>query len=136
MSDHIRSVSYHHLPSSFETFGIQCESGWLPLIRPLIDYIDSYNQHKPESEQIIILQIKQKFGGLSFHTNFTDETLERMIEQVQQKSLHVCEKCGSTEQVDGIFIKIQGKTVLPRVKTLCIRCAETDVQTPPVSKPD
>ncbi|HFC8543086.1 TPA: hypothetical protein ACFP4Q_001209 [Neisseria weaveri] len=136
MSNPIQPMPCNHLPSSFETFSIQCESGWLPLIRPLIDYIDSYNQHKPESEHIIILQIKQKFGGLSFHTNFTDETLERMIEQAQQKSLHVCEKCGSTEQVDGIFIKIQGKAVLPRVKTLCVRCAEADGQTQSVSKTD
>ncbi len=91
----MREIESDSLPTAFETFGIECGKGWLPLIDPLVDYIAAYNRDKPQEEHIHIRQIKQKLGGLRFYTNFTDETLKHLIKQAANKSFHICEQCGA-----------------------------------------
>lgn len=61
-----------------------------------------------------ILQIKEKWGGLRFYVDADMETLH-FIDEMEEKSLTVCERCGE-------FGKLRrGGWVL----TLCDKCNES-----------
>ena len=76
----------------YELFGIECREGWKHLYQPLIDYVKEYN--KTHEEKMEIHQIKEKFGGLRFYTNFCDDKLRDMIRDAEEKSFNTCEDCG------------------------------------------
>lgn len=79
--------------------------GWKPLIEPLIAAANA--------EGSKIVQIKEKFGGLRFYVDSPSQWLQQMIDEAENKSFHVCEKCGK----DG---KLQ--TDRSWLKTLCEEC--------------
>lgn len=82
------------LKEPYELFGIECGEGWKDLYQPIIDYINSFNKDKKDEEQIHILQIKEKFGGLRFYTDKYTEKLRDMIRVAEAKSYNTCEICG------------------------------------------
>lgn len=86
----------------FELFGIECESGWKKLYEPIIEYIVEYNKTH-EDNPIKIHQIKEKFGGLRFYTNYYTEELDRMIDKAEDESYNVCEICG--KHIDQPIVK-------------------------------
>ena len=86
----------------FELFGIECESGWKKLYEPIIEYIIEYNKTH-EDNPIKIHQIKEKFGGLRFYTNYCTEELDRMIDKAEDESYNVCEICG--KHIDQPIVK-------------------------------
>ena len=69
----------------YELFGIECGDGWKQLYQPIIDYIDEYNKTHND-KPIEIHQIKEKFGGLCFYTNFKTDELRSMIEDAEWKA--------------------------------------------------
>lgn len=79
-------------------FGISCGDGWYWLLDNLMDSILHYcrNNKKP---LINILQIKEKFGGLRFYFNGGDDIIHGMVWFAEHLSYHVCEYCGTTENV-------------------------------------
>lgn len=87
------------IPHPFELFGIECNIGWKKLLKPLFDYITDYNNGKNEEEKIKVLQVKEKFGGLRFYTNFGTKELYDMIDEAEEKSYNICELCGSENEV-------------------------------------
>ena len=60
--------------------------GWDKIVDPLIKYCEDNN--------IRILQIKEKFGGLRFYTETNTEKLDELIRQAEEKCSHTCEECG------------------------------------------
>lgn len=66
-------------PTPFELFHVECGKGWDKLIKPLFDYIESYNQNKNDEDKIQVLQVKEKFGGLRFYVNIEPQELTEMI---------------------------------------------------------
>ena len=85
-------------PEPFEEYGIECEHGWDELLKPLFDYIEKFNKENPGNE-IIISQVKEKFGGLRFYVDNSTPELDKMIEEACADSFNVCETCGSRENV-------------------------------------
>lgn len=80
----------------YELFGIECGDGWKPLYEPIMKYIEEYNSNKEnEEEKIKVFQIKEKYGGLRFYTNFGNKELFDMIDDAEEKSFHTCERCGA-----------------------------------------
>lgn len=79
------------LPTSFETFGIQCGPGWKSLYEPLIEQC--------KKKAIVVRQIKEKFGGLRFYIVQHDSELQKAINQACRDSFHMCEKCGNPGQL-------------------------------------
>lgn len=79
--------------------------GWGDLVEEAWRYCDENN--------IAIYQIKEKFGGLRFYTEYQDITLGDIIDRIENKSFEICEVCG--------------KKGYPReggwIKTLCDECA-------------
>lgn len=100
------------LMTPWELFGVECGSGWNKLIMPLFEYIEQYNKDKDDDHKIVVLQCKEKFGGLRFYTNFTDKTLGEMIDKAEDESYEICEWCGEKGKLrdDGWMI------------TLCDKC--------------
>jgi hypothetical protein len=86
-----------HTP--FELFGMECASGWNHLIKPLFEYIEQYNQDKEDDKKIVVTQVKEKFGGLRFYTNFATQELHDMISKAEEESYETCEFCGTKENV-------------------------------------
>lgn len=103
------------MKTPFELFNIECGKGWESLYKPIFEYIENYNQDKTEEEQIIVTQVKEKFGGLRFYVNYhTDELLE-MINNAEDESYLICETCGSKENV--------GQTG-GWIETICYNCVK------------
>lgn len=77
----------------YELFGVECGEGWKHLYEPITEYIENYNKTH-EDEPIEIHQIKEKFGGLRYYTNFCTEELRKMIDKAEKESFKTCEVCG------------------------------------------
>jgi hypothetical protein len=74
--------------------------------------IEALNQQADEKEQVVLMQAKEKFGGLRFYVDrYTDE-VGKLISQAEDASWKVCEECG----VDGTLRKEGWWSVL------CDRC--------------
>lgn len=87
------------IPVPFQLFGVECEKGWYPLIQPVIDYIDKFNEGKSEEEKIYITQIKEKYGTLRIYVSYGTDELFNMIDKAEEESAHTCEFCGTKENV-------------------------------------
>jgi len=61
-----------------------------------------------------VVQIKEKFGGLRIYTDFTDDKIEKIINDAEEEASRTCEYCGSQE---GATL-FQGAWL----KTLCKEC--------------
>lgn len=84
-----------NLKTPWELFGIECGEGWIPLIEPVLKYIQEYNKGKEEEQQIIVYQIKEKFGALRIEVGNYPEELRNMVEAAENASVTICEKCGA-----------------------------------------
>lgn len=103
------------LKTPFELFNVECGKGWFELLKPIFNYIEEYNKDESNTEKIEVLQVKEKFGGLRFYTNFETDELSKLIEEAEFKADNTCELCGSTEKV--------GKK-LGWITTCCEECAK------------
>lgn len=79
-------------------FGLECEDGWYDLIDELCKDIQTYVVSE-NKKQPIITQLKEKFGGLRFYCSNKDDYILKRIKEAEEKSLTICEICGSPEGV-------------------------------------
>lgn len=79
-------------------WGFECGNGWYWLIDQLCDSIQNYIDSN-KKEQTEVVQVKEKFGTLSFYTYNSDDLIQGMIWLAELMSANVCEVCGSTEEV-------------------------------------
>jgi len=82
-------------------WGIDTDEGWFFLLDQLCNSIQSYidlNEHL-KIPQVEAVQVKEKFGALCFYTNGGDNRIDGMIQLAENMSYHICEKCGTTENV-------------------------------------
>lgn len=93
---------------------IECGDGWFWLIDNLCHKIDQINNSLSSNQGIYSSQIKEKFGGLRFYTNYSNEKIDDFIKFAEFLSYKICEKCGSTQNVT------QNKKGW--IKTLCKNC--------------
>lgn len=97
-------------------YGLECGEGWFDLIDTLCGsiqhYIDSNertnkyiienNKKNPEkakqllpTRQVVVHQIKEKFGGLRFYVNHQNEYVSGLIAGITSMSYKTCEYCGA-----------------------------------------
>jgi hypothetical protein len=92
--------------------GVAVESGWWPIIESLCaniqSHIDWRNRQREELlkdnpyghkipdhvEQVVVAQIKEKFGGLRFYYDGGDEQIFGMVRMAEAWADHSCEQCG------------------------------------------
>jgi long-subunit acyl-CoA synthetase (AMP-forming) len=85
-------------------FGFECGDGWYMLLEQLLHSIEwhldpEHSWPKKERIPLHIQQIKEKFGGLRFYYSGGDELIRGMVNFAESLSYHICEHCGSTNNV-------------------------------------
>ena len=60
------------LRTSGEAFGFECGSGWFDLINQLCHEISEILQSSEKQIWPVVVQVKEKFGGLRFYIHTTD----------------------------------------------------------------
>lgn len=107
-------------------WGISTQNGWFFLLNNLcgiIQYhIDNHNKFiksgyiKEEIiPQVIVAQIKSKFGGLRFYYDGGDKQIRAYVDMAEYMSYTICEECGVMNQCVG---ETKGW-----IEHICIKCA-------------
>lgn len=66
--------------------------GWRPIISPVLERL--------ESDGIVIIQVKEKFGGLRIYVGPASDFHYSLIEEAAQKCAKTCERCGEPGALD------------------------------------
>lgn len=102
-------------------YGIACGDGWYTLIDTMCGNIknqmENANRNKPEEEHIVCeaTQVKEKWGGLRFYVQGSDDYIDGIIDLAESMSYRICSECGnqSTPQKNRGWIH-----------TMCDSCKE------------
>jgi len=90
--------------------GVEVDAGWWPIIESLcfniqshIDWWNTNHETRPVVEQVVVEQIKEKFGGLRFYYQGGDDYISGLDALAESWAAVTCEKCGSpgSLRVDG-----------------------------------
>lgn len=84
--------------------GFAVGAGWWPIIESLCSQIQhhidwqneqaiKYQRGQPIA-QVVVEQIKEKFGGLRFYYQGGDDTIDGMVRMAESWAGHSCEECG------------------------------------------
>lgn len=103
-----RRLSTNH---SCMSYGFMCEDGWYNIIKKLSLQLSEYSKRFHLS--LRVTQVKEKFGGLRFYVNHTDDYINRRISEAMSISFNTCEVCGSNDRV-----KLCGRSY---VQSLCFK---------------
>ena len=76
-------------------FGFSCGDGWFNIIDKLCECIQQYINNNDNVSQVIVTQVKEKFGGLRFYVSNSDEIIDGMIWLSEHLSYSTCEECGA-----------------------------------------
>jgi hypothetical protein len=85
--------------------GFCVDKGWWPIVEALCEQIHHHIKFKNEQrdrwnrgdgcEQVVVMQIKEKFGGLRFYYDGGDDAIAGMVRIAEAWADHTCETCGS-----------------------------------------
>lgn len=82
--------------------GVCTGAGWWPIIETLCANIQSYtdwqnknHEKHPVVPQVVVAQIKEKFGGLRFYYDGGDDKIQGMVTMAEAWAGHHCETCGN-----------------------------------------
>lgn len=103
--------------------GFAVGAGWWPILESLCSNIQHHIDWKEKQgnpvAQVVVEQIKEKFGGLRFYYQGGDEQIHGMVRMAEAWAGRSCEECGSPGTSGG-----KGW-----IKTLCpIHRAEADAR--------
>lgn len=92
--------------------GVFILPGWIPLVDRLCENIQDIVDDT-KGFQVIVDQVKEKFGGLRFYVSFqtadptgkiyekTRENIMDLIDDAETESLKICEYCGEPGKIGG-----------------------------------
>jgi hypothetical protein len=88
--------------------GFAVGEGWWPIIESLCANIQSHTdwwntnrKERPVVEQVVVEQIKEKFGGLRFYYEGGDDQISGMVRMAEAWASHSCEECGAPGTLGG-----------------------------------
>jgi hypothetical protein len=88
--------------------GFAIGEGWWPIIESLCANIQSHTdwwnknrETRPVVEQVVVEQIKEKFGGLRFYYSGGDDKIQGMVRMAEAWADHSCEECGAPGTAGG-----------------------------------
>ena len=85
--------------------GFAIGKGWYPLIEKLSEVIQSHIDHLhkqgKECPQVIVEQVKEKFGTLRFYYTGGDEYIAGLVSMAESMSGVTCEGCGNPGERRG-----------------------------------
>lgn len=78
-------------------WGFECGDGWFDLIDKLCESIQNYIDNNPNTKcpQVVVDQVKEKFGGLRFYYTGGNDKIHGMVWFAESMSYRICETCGS-----------------------------------------
>lgn len=87
-------------------WGFECGDGWYQILDSLCGNIQHYIDWNNKSavagykdfqpvEQVVAVQVKEKFGGLRFYYDGGDDHISGMVRMAESWAYHTCEECGS-----------------------------------------
>jgi hypothetical protein len=93
--------------------GFAVDKGWWPILQALcaniqhhIDWWNKNHEKHPIVEQVVVEQIKEKFGGLRFYYTGGDEKIQGMVRMAEAWADRSCEECGAPGRTrEGGWIK-------------------------------
>lgn len=79
--------------------GGDCPVGWESLVLDLSVRLEAHaRENNPE---LLVDQVKSKFGGLRYYVSNHDPVAEEMIAPAEKKSRTLCETCGAEGKQTG-----------------------------------
>lgn len=81
-------------------WGFECGDGWFNLINTLCYSIQRYID-QTGAPQVVVDQVKEKFGTLRFYVTGGDDNTDGMITLAENISGKICEVCGSPGTTGG-----------------------------------
>jgi hypothetical protein len=88
--------------------GFAVGAGWWPILEALCANIQSHtdwwnknHEKHPVVTQVVVEQIKEKFGGLRFYYQGGDEKIQGMVRMAEAWADHSCEECGAPGKSRG-----------------------------------
>lgn len=77
-------------------FGFQHRDGWFDLLWQLCESLETLVVAAEQETgcPFEVLQVKEKFGSLRFHANYSNDAISTVIEAAEVESWHTCEICG------------------------------------------
>jgi hypothetical protein len=82
--------------------GFAVDKGWWPILQALcsniqhyLNWINKNHENHPVVEQVVVTQIKEKFGGLRFYYDGGDEKIQGMVLMAESWADKSCEICGA-----------------------------------------
>ena len=96
-------------------WGFECGDGWFNIINQLCQniqhHIDWKNKDKEVVAQVVVSQVKEKYGTLRFYYSGGDDTIDGMVSMAESMSGVTCEECGNIgESNNGGWIKVLCET--------------------------
>jgi hypothetical protein len=73
--------------------------GWFDLINNACRMIQDHLHEEKEVDQVVAMQVKEKFGGLRFYIHGGDDFCYNVIESTEAASMHICEVCGTAGEL-------------------------------------
>jgi hypothetical protein len=84
---------------------IYCSRGWRGLLFSLCDALQAHLDRHPDVSQVVVAQVKSKFGELHFFYDGGDSYCKGAVALAEQISLKTCEQCGAPgKQIDGGWV--------------------------------
>ncbi len=90
-------------------WGFEIGDGWYQIIDSLCGNIQHYIDWKQEQKekygrgdgchQVVVTQVKEKFGGLRFYYTGGDDEISGMVRMAESWAEHTCEECGKPGQM-------------------------------------
>lgn len=86
-----------NLYSDKDFYGIGVGVGWYSLIKELSLELEKLILQYPfeERKRYHVLQVKEKFGRLSFYVSHSCAEMNKLIQDAGEKSASICEVCGN-----------------------------------------
>ena len=106
MNSQLRQQILEKYPLLFPTaISFDVDDGWFNIINLLCHSIQTHlnwqNRNEPTVEQVTVLQLKEKFGGLRFYYGGGDEYVSGLVVMAEQFSEITCETCGDKGKLRG-----------------------------------
>lgn len=105
-------------------WGFSCGDGWFNIIDLLCaniqSHIDWENKNEEKVPQVVVKQVKEKFGTLRFYYSGGDEYIHGLVRMAESMSGRTCEKCGASGKLYGV----SEKGITGWMHTHCEACEE------------
>ena len=84
-------------------WGFDCGDGWFNIINQLCQniqhHIDWKNKEKEVVAQVVVSQVKEKYGTLRFYMTVESKEMSSLIREAEEKSSTTCEVCGEQGEI-------------------------------------